>query len=149
MKKIEKILLGGCAYAIVISLIFFLFALISNLTDAKIGIANFFIILFFGMLISVAGFILENASFNKFLRFLLHYFSLFFAFAVVFILNGEISKKGAAAIFSAIVVFTFFYGLIFAVSFPVKKLVRKLEEIYPEKPVEPKNKPTDYVNRFK
>ena len=150
MKKIESIFLTGCAYAVAIVALFFGFAAISRLTEVKIGVGQFFLILIFGQIISVAGYILKNTHWNLFIRYALHYLTLFLAFCIVFIVNGNIKASGAGAIFSAAVIFTFFYILVFFLVFVVKKSVSSVEKKLPAKANSKKQKHNNnYTPRFK
>jgi len=150
MKKIEAVFLSGCAYAIAIIALFFGFAAISNLAEARIGVGQFFLILLFGQIISIAGYILKNASWHIFIRYALHYLVLFLAFCIIFIVNGNINSKGGSAIFSAAIIFTFFYALVFLLIYVVKKSLKTVEKKIPVKASEKQNnKNKSYTPRFK
>ena len=132
MKKFESIFLAGCAYAVAIVALFFGFAAISEFTEASIGVGQFFLILLFGQVISAAGYILKNASWHIFIRYALHYLSLFAAFCIIFIVNGNIKASGGSAIFSAAIIFTFFYALVFFLVFVIKKSLSSVEKKLPK-----------------
>ena len=151
MKKAESIFLVGCAYAVAIIALFFGFAAISKLSDVAIGIGQFFVILLFGQIISVAGYILKNTSWHFLIRYALHYLTLFAAFCVIFVVNGNIKGRGGSAIFSAAVVFTFFYALVFLVVYLVKRSMKTIDKKLPKKAnaKNEKNKNTPYTPRFK
>lgn len=117
MKKIKNLLLGACGYTVLILALFYIFAAISKFTDARIGFSMFTIIFGFGCLISLAGMILGIEKIKKPFRILIHYSILLVSFSVIFIVSGNIASSGAAAIFSAVVIFTFFYALIFALTY--------------------------------
>lgn len=151
MKKYESVFLSGCAYAVMIVALFFSFAAISNFTEARIGAGQFFIILLFGQIISIAGYILKNANWHVALRYALHYLTLFLAFTVIFIINGKIKANGGAAIFSAAIIFTFLYVITFLIIWAVKKSLSAVEKKIPQND---KNKNTEkksnsYTPRFK
>ena len=147
MKKIESILLVGCAYSIAIIAIFFGFAAISKFSEVRIGVGQFFIILLFGQVISFAGYILKNASWHIFLRYAVHYTALFIAFCVIFIVNGNINASGGAAIFSALFIFTFFYVIVLLLVFSLKKAFAKIDKKIPEKNTK-KTQPTTQNNTY-
>ena len=128
MKKVESILLYGCAYSVAIMALFFAFASISGFSEVKLGVSQYFLILLFGQLISVAGFILKNASWHIFVRYALHYLTLFLAFCVIFIVNGNIKASGGGAILSAGVIFTFFYAVILLLVFLAKKSINGIDK---------------------
>lgn len=151
MKKYESIFLSGCAYAVMIVALFFGFTAISNFTDARIGAGQFFIILLFGQIISIAGYILKNASWSVTLRYAIHYLTLFLAFTIIFIFIGKINAKGGAAIFSAAIIFTFLYIVTFLIVFAVKKSLSAVEKKIPQNEKNKNNKKTNnsYTPRFK
>ena len=149
MKTFEKIFFKGCAYSSLISCLFFIFASVSNFTDAKIGFLQFLLFLILGIAISAANYIFEIKNLNAFLKLLIHYFVLFTAFTVIFVLNGNISKKGAGAIFSSFVIFTFFYAIVFLVVYLIKKSYNAIEKKIPESKTKNKSKAENYTPRFK
>ena len=150
MKKIESIFLAGCAYTVAIVALFYSFAAISKFTEVRIGAGRFFLILLFGQIISVAGYILKNANWHVLIRYALHYLTLFLAFCIVFIVNGNIKANGGGAIFSAAVIFTFFYVIVFLLVFAVKKSFRSVEKKLPAKSNNAKqNKNKEYTPRYK
>ena len=128
MKKIESLFFVGCAYAVAIVALFFGFAAISSFAEVKIGVGQFFLILLFGQIIAVAGYILKNAAWHALIRYPLHYLTLFCAFCLIFIVSGNISNEGGSAIFSAVIIFTFFYALAFLIIFAVKKAISSIEK---------------------
>lgn len=153
MKKVESILLSGCAYTVAIIALFFGFAAISKITEARIDVGSFFLILLFGQIISVAGYILKNASWHIFIRYALHYLTLFVAFCFIFIVNGNINSKGGSAIFSAMIIFTFFYALVFFLVYILKKSFTAVEKKLPNQASKNQNNPSkknnQYTPRFK
>lgn len=153
MKKLESILLSGCAYAVAIIALFFGFAAISKITEARIGVSQFFLILLFGQIISVAGYILKNASWHFLIRYALHYLTLFLAFCFIFIVNGNIKSSGGSAIFSAIIIFTFFYALVFFFIYILRKSFTAVEKKLPKQPsknqTSQNKKNNEYTPRFK
>ena len=150
MKRIQSILLAGCAYTVAIVAIFFGFAAISKFTEVRIGVGQFFLILLFGQIISVAGYILKNAKWHFFIRYALHYLTLFLAFCIVFIINGNIKSSGAGAIFSAAIIFTFFYALGLLIVFFFGKTFKAVENKLPAKSNDKKQKTkSTYTPKFK
>ncbi len=151
MKKLESIFLAGCAYASAIVALFFGFAAISKFTEARIGAGQFFLILLFGQIISIAGYILKNASWHIFIRHALHYLTLFLAFCIIFIVNGNIKASGGGAILSAAVIFSFFYVLAFFLIYVIKKSFSAVEKKLPknEPKKHEKQKNNNYTPRFK
>lgn len=115
MKKLHNLLLTACTYTVIVLTLFYLFAAATDFADAGIELPMFAMIFGFCALISVAGLILEIEKIKKPLRILIHYVTLFVAFLVIFVISGNISKKGPAAVFSAVVIFTFLYAVIFLI----------------------------------
>ena len=149
MKKIESVILAGCAYSMAIIALFFSFAAISSFSEVKLGVGQFFIILLFGQLISVAGFILKNASWHIFIRYALHYLILFLAFCIIFIVNGNIKASGGGAILSAAVIFTFFYAIILLLVYAFKKSISSVEKKISTKNPKQNEQNKKYTPRFK
>ena len=151
MKRLESIILSGCAYTVAIVALFFGFTAISNFAEARIGAGQFFLILLFGQIIAVAGYILKNAYWHVFIRYALHYLTLFLAFCVIFIVNGNIKSSGGGAILSAAVIFTFFYAIVLLLIYAIKKSLSTVEKKLPKKEPQKqkKEKNTNYTPRFK
>ncbi len=153
MKKVESVLISGCAYAVAIITLFFCFASITRITAPEIGVGQFFLILLFGQIISVAGYILKNTSWHIFIRYALHYLTLFLAFCFIFIVNGNINSKGGSAIFSAMIIFTFFYALVLLLVYVFKKSFTAVEKKLPKSTSKNQSnqnkKNNQYTPRFK
>ena len=127
MKRFEKLMLSTTAFTVLILFFFYLFAVIGGFTEPLISFPTFLLILGFGFIISVSSLILKVERIKKSLRVLVHYASLMLAFTVVFIISGNLSSGGTPVIFSAIVVFTFLYAVIFTASYFVKKAVASFD----------------------
>ena len=56
-------------------------------------------------------------------RIIVHYASLLVAFTVIFLISGNLGAGGTPVVFSAIVVFTFLYAVIFALSYFIKNVI--------------------------
>lgn len=128
MKKIENLLLRAAGYTVLILLMFYIFGLASDFTDAYINFQTFMLIFGFGVLISLAGLIFSVKKLILALRVLIHYVVLLVAFCVIFISTGNISSAGGGAIFTAVIIFTVLYGVIFGVSYGILLAVRKTDE---------------------
>jgi prepilin signal peptidase PulO-like enzyme (type II secretory pathway) len=94
--------------------------MIGHLTHPAIKFGTFLIILLFGFVISIANTIFEIKKLHYALKLLIHYTALLLAFIFVFIIAGNIKISGAASVFSAIIIFTFLYGVIYALSYGLK-----------------------------
>ncbi len=127
MKRIQSILLGAAGYTVLILLLFYIFASVSGFTDSEIGFGMFGLILAFGVLISLADRLLYLEVLRVPVRIIIHYAALMVAFCVIFIGSGNIAARGAAAIFTAAVVFTALYAVIFVIAYFVKKGVTRLD----------------------
>ena len=127
MKKIESLLFHSTAYTVLILLMFYLFGVASDFTDAYISFPTFMTILGFGVIISLAGMIFGIKKIHMALRTLIHYAVLLIAFCVIFISAGNISSGGQGAIFISVAIFTVFYFIIFAISLIIITAVRKAD----------------------
>lgn len=153
MKKFEEHLLKCTGYTVIILLLFYLFAATGDFTHAAITFPTFVTIFAFGAVISVAEIILKLESLKKWLRVLIHYAALLLAFIVVFVITGNLRDGGTGLIFSALIIFTFFYALIFAIVYFVRKAIGKAEsKRRANKPVSKKTQkkpaPAPYRSRF-
>lgn len=127
MKTLENLLLKACGYTVTILFLFYLSGALSTLTDPYIDFKTFSVILLFGALISLSELIFRIEKISAILKVLIHYSVLFCAFTVIFISSGNIAKRGPAAIFSALIIFTFFYAIIFTSGYFLRKYVRKAD----------------------
>lgn len=127
MKRIQGLLLSAAGYTVLILTAFYIFASVSGFTESKIGFPMFMLILLFGVLISAAGMLFKIESLKKSVSLIIHYTSLMVMFCVIFIGSGNISSKGAAGIFVAVIIFTVFYALIFAITYFTRKGIELLD----------------------
>lgn len=151
MKRIQSLLLGTAGYTVLILLLFYIFTTISGFAESKIGFAMFGLILLFGALISFADMLLYIEALKKPLRIIIHYIALLIAFSVIFIGSGNIAAQGAAAIFSAVVVFTALYAVIFVITYFARKGIARLDTVIDRRKPAPsqKSKKSDYKPLYK
>lgn len=152
MKRIETIFLRACGYCILILSLFYAFGAINEYGKPYIDFKTFSTILIFGIIISVGGFILTLEKLKMPLRILIHYVALFVAFYVVFIVSGNLGAGGSSAIFSAVIIFTFLYIVIFASVYFIRKGIKKADSIANKKAPQSKagyNKKTKYKSLYK
>ena len=128
MEKIKSIILSSTAYTVVIILLFYIYALIGNLTHPAITFGTFLIILLFGFVISLANMIFKIEKLHYAIKLLIHYAALLISFIFVFIIAGKLSISGIASVFSAIVIFTFLYAVIYAISYGVKSALNSVDK---------------------
>lgn len=128
MKKLQSTLLVGSAYTIFILIIFYLFAIIGQLTLPAITFPTFLVILVFGMIISFS----ENIFYIKSLKFtfkvMIHYALLLIAFCSIFIFSGNLKSEGPGAIFVAVVIFSFLYAAMFTLVYFIRKWIGRLDK---------------------
>ena len=127
MKKLENLLLRGCGYTILITVLFFLVAILGEYTNAAIDLATLSLILVFGIIISATDLVLGAERLKRVFRVMIHYSVLLLAFFFVFILAGKLRSGGASAVFAAIVIFTFLYAFIFAITYLIKRLINRAD----------------------
>lgn len=128
MKKLENILLKGCGYTILILVLFYLFAAFNNFSAATIEFSTFALIFAFGMIISLATMILGLERPALPIRILIHYASMMLAFSAIFMASGHVNVSTPANIFTAVIIFTFFYILLFAVVYLIKRCVNSIDK---------------------
>lgn len=149
MKKLENLLLKACGYTIITMALFYLVALIGEFTKAAIDFQTFALIFLFGIVIATAGLILEIRSMRLVFRIILHYFVLLIAFFFVFLFAGKLGTAGTSVIFSAIVVFTFLYALIFTITYLIKRAVNGADSLISAKTGNKKNEKKPYTPLYK
>lgn len=145
MKRIETIFLRACGYCVLILSLFYAFGAINEYSKPYIDFKTFLVILLFGVIVSVGGFILTLEKLKMPLRILIHYITLFVAFYAIFIVSGNLGAGGSSAIFSAVIIFTFLYIVIFTMVYFIRKGVKKADSIankkLPKKNESEKTKP--------
>ena len=144
MRIIEKLLLKSCAYSVLIVTLFFLFTMVTSFTEAAIRLGTFFLILLFGLLISLSDLILKIEKLHKMLRLLIHYSVLLVAFIVIFIISGNISASGAGAVFSAVFIFTVLYAVISLIVYLAKRSVKSVDAKLGKKAAQNKKPKSNY-----
>ena len=151
MKTLENLILKAMGYTVCILMLFYLAGTISEFTNPYINFKTFLIILLFGTLISATGLFFKIEKLNNAIKVLIHYLVLFCAFTVIFIISGNISRRGAAAIFSALIIFTFFYAIIFTALYFIRKAIKKAD-LKIDKKYQTNHKPTkknEYKSLYK
>ena len=128
MKFIENLVMKACAYTVLILSLFYLFGTLSNFSAAYINFPTFLIVFAFGIVIAIAGLLLNLKKLKKWLRILLHYTLLLMTFCVVFIIRGNLSAGGSSTIFSAIIIFTALYFAIFGIVYLIKRTVKSADK---------------------
>lgn len=150
MKKIENLLLKACGYTLLILVLFYVVAMIGKLSAAAIDFPTFALIFVFGVIISAANLVLYTKLKTVF-KVLIHYAVLLISFSIIFILAGKLNTGGSSVIFTAIVVFTFLYGVIFAIAYFVRRAVisadKSLNKLNEKKGGKNSKKP--YTPRYK
>lgn len=127
MKIVENLVLKACGYTLSILLLFYIAGTISDFTNPFIDFKTFLLILLFGSLISLTEPVFGIKNLHPMLKVLIHYFVLFCAFTATFVISGNIAKRGAAAIFSSLIIFTFFYAIVFTAMYFIRKLIKKAD----------------------
>ena len=123
MRRINKIFLTGCGYAVLILTLFYAFAAVSNFVSQSIAPKQFALILSFGFIISLAEFLYEVLRLRRVYKCLIHYVVLLVAFCLIFIVSGNISTQKPSAVFIAIVLYSILYFVIWAIVHYVRKAI--------------------------
>ncbi len=111
MRLIKKFLLNACLYTVLILTLFYLFALISDMSESVISISKYFTILAFGAIISASVLIFET-KISAFYKYLINYGALLAAFCTLFLSSESGSNNVVARVFAAVVIFTIVYALV-------------------------------------
>ena len=144
MRKLEKLFLTGCGYAILILTLFYIFAAATKLTATAIAPAQFFLILLFGFIISLAELMYNLLNVRKIFRCLIHYAVLLVAFCAIFIISGNISAGKASSVFVAVILFTMLYFAIWFTVHLVRKTISKADDALDNRMHSKKEKKTKY-----
>ena len=128
MRRFHKLFLTGCGYTVLILALFYSFAAISNFVSPAITLGQFGLILASGLIISLAEFMYEQLRIKKAYKCLIHYFVLLVAFCLIFIISGKISAERPAAVFVAIILYTFLYFLILAIVHFSRKAIGRVDD---------------------
>lgn len=156
MQKIKGLLLRACGYTTLI--LFLLLAFLSfNKTDSNlivdVDLTRFMLVFLFGCIISATDLVLGINAIPKIWRKIIHFAVLFITFCIVFMSMGNLWVGNQASIFSAVIIFSFFYAIVAVAAFLIKKLVdvadSKLDSKAAKKPVAPKKEKKEYVPRYK
>lgn len=113
MRRILHLIEIGSLYTVLITSLFMLFSALSGLSSPAITAGRFFIILGFGMLLSVAGLLFDVKNIPYFVKIILHYAVSLVAFILLFVVIGNLAARGIATIFAVSVFFTVLYFLLF------------------------------------
>ena len=139
MKRIQGLLLNACGYSVAILAVLYLFGAIAGVGDNGISFSRFVLVLAFGGVISIAARILSSKNIKKPVGIIIHYSVLLLTFLVLFVVIGNISTGGST--FTAIVVFTFFYAIIFGLVALINHAVKSADKKFDKKhPVKKKKK---------
>ena len=132
-------------------MLFYVAGSISDFTNPYIDFKTFAVILLFGALISLTELVFRMKRLHAFFKILIHYMVLFCAFTVTFVISGNIAKKGAAAVFSSLIIFTFFYAIMFTAAYFIRKLVKKTDAVIDKKKKSAANfkKTNEYKSLYK
>ena len=146
MRKIEKFLLTGSGYAILILTLFYAFAAIGKFTSPAITFPQYLLILAFGYIIALAELMYNVLNLKKWLRGLVHYGVLLLAFCIIFIISGNIKAGRAPAIFAAIILFTMLYFALWGIIHLIRKTVKVADDRIDAK--QPKIKKEKYKSLY-
>lgn len=148
MRRINKLFLTGCGYAILILTLFYAFAAVSQFVSQAIAPGQFALILLFGFVISLAEFMYEELKVKKVFKCLIHYAVLLVAFYLIFVISGNISVQRPAAVFGAVVIFTALYFTVYAIVHLVRRAINGADDSL-DKRSEIKNSKTSKKNSYK
>ena len=128
MRRIHKMFLSGCGYAILILILFYAFAAMSGFASQSIAFGQFALILMFGFIISLAEFMYEELKVKKVLKCLIHYAVLLVAFYVIFILSGNIAANRSGAVFVAIIIYTALYFILYVIVRFTRRAINRADD---------------------
>ncbi len=123
--KLEKFVYHTCAYSVIISLLFYVFAAIAKSPELTMSFGRFALIVAFSLVVTFAESLLYIKKIKKPFAIFIHFAALFVAFFVVFI---AINNKGflPSFIFSSLAIFTLLYVLVLLCAILLKKASKKI-----------------------
>ena len=119
MKHLKKFLIGTAVSQTVLTLVFYLFATLSKLTDPLMSVSKYFTLLLFGAAISL-GTLVFDTKLNVFLKYAINYATLLASFCTVFLTADSGSDNEAARAFAGVFIFTVFYAFAILLCFIFK-----------------------------
>ena len=128
MRRIHKLFLVGCGYAVLILSLFYTFAAISNFGSQAIAPGQFALIVVSGLVIALAEFIYEQLKIKKSLKCVIHYIVLMIAFCLIFIISGKISAQKPAAVFISIILYTLLYFIIWTIVHFARRAIDRMDD---------------------
>ena len=149
MRRINKIFLTGCGYAILILSLFYIFAAVSQFVSQSIAPGQFVLILSFGFIISLAEFMYEELKVKRIYKCLIHYGVLLVAFCTIFIASGKISAQKPSAAFVAIILYTILYFTVWAIVHFVRKGIALADDKLDAKSTSKQNDKTTKKGTYK
>ena len=99
MRRINKLFLTGCGYAVLILTLFYIFAAVSKFVTQTIAPGQFALIVLFSFVISFAEFMYEILKVKKIYKMLIHYAVLLTVFYIVFVISGNNNSARCSFIF--------------------------------------------------
>ncbi len=129
--NISKFLYRGTAYTAIISILFFIFAKLLDVSDLHLSFSRYLIILAFGMIVSATEFVFTFNKLPRIAQYFIHYFVLSIAFFFVFLNIRKSSgdfEFAPSTVFASLAVFTCFYFIILGIVFITKKAISKQEK---------------------
>jgi hypothetical protein len=152
MKLVAKFCLRACASTVLLLTLFCLFISVLDFETQSITIANFFVILLFGFIISGAEVMYKLLNINKIAKSFIHYFVLLCTFFIVFIVSGNLVIRGVGTVFAAIVFFTVLYFIVLLIVYFVGCGINNIDSSCKnksEKQAKNDDKKAGYTPRFK
>ena len=140
MQKLWQILRRGTIYETGILIVFYLFSFVLPMEQPGISARNFFLILFFSMIFSLAQEIFSFKKLHALARYAIHFATLLVCFIFIYLLAGNYAQRGPASFFVAIVLFSFAYAVIAAISALIKSRIKEKKQ---------KNAPSTYKKIYK
>lgn len=124
LARIVRLINRLCLYTTLITLFFYLFALITGFTTASMPICRYASILLYAALLCVAG-LLFSTRLPRLCCHLLHYSLSLLGFLLVFLLLSGIGLGNGARTFVLIVLFTLLYFILLPVRFWLNSLLER------------------------
>ena len=148
MNPIAKFIYHSSLYTTAVTIAFFLFAKVLNVSGMHLTFGRYFLILSFGFILSASENIFSIKKISVYLRYLMHYAVLGVAFSIIFLnirKTDETYIFGIETVIASLLVFTVFYITAVMLFVFLKKKFSKLDKKANNKTNENKQQ---YTSRF-
>ena len=123
MKDLSKIISKACIYTVIMSFLFYIFAVLNSFSNTSLPASKYLIIFIFALIIATTNFYAEKFKLKVFWKELIRFIIIFSAFLIIFISSQSAGQRN---VFIMVVLFIFFYFTIILLSKLVKVGIKNI-----------------------